>query len=125
MRVKFIGWSVAAGLAVALTVLLTGVASGPPSAPAAGVSQDGASANAATAEFKIDGMYCSLCAANLARVLEEQPGVLAARVDFDKKLAIVDYGAKETTAEQIEKTIDDFGAFRAELVSGPVTTSKK
>ncbi|MBI4485273.1 MAG: heavy-metal-associated domain-containing protein [Acidobacteria bacterium] len=63
-----------------------------------------ASRNGTTAEFKIDGMHCTLCAANLARVLKEQPGVESARVDFEKKLALVQYDATKTTTEQIEKT---------------------
>lgn len=83
------------------------------------------SPNTAGAEFKIDGMHCSLCAANLARVLEEQPGVATARVDIDKKLAVVQYDATKTTTEQIEKTIEETGVFRAELVSRPVPQEKK
>lgn len=84
-----------------------------------------ASGTAATAEFKVDGMDCSRCAANLARVLEKQPGVVAARVDFDKKRAVITYDGKKTTVGQIEKTIEDSGVFRAELVSRPVPKDKK
>lgn len=83
------------------------------------------SSNTVAAEFKVDGMDCSRCAANLARVLEEQSGVATARVDFDKKLAVVQYDANKTTAEQIEKTIEETGVFRAELVSPPLTKDKK
>ncbi|MGH9159487.1 MAG: heavy-metal-associated domain-containing protein [Vicinamibacteraceae bacterium] len=83
-----------------------------------------ASSNTTTAAFKVDGMDCSRCAAHLARVLQEEPGVEAACVDFDTKLAVVHYDAKNTTAEQIEKAIEDSGVFRAELVSGSITKDK-
>jgi Cu+-exporting ATPase len=83
------------------------------------------SSNTAAAEFKVDGMDCSRCAANLARVLQEQPGVATARVDFDKKLAVVQYDATKSTAEQIEKTMEETGVFRAELVSRSLTKDEK
>lgn len=116
MRPKLIGLSVAAGVVIGVVVLSRGAVSGPNSSSVGGVP-DGAAVNAATAEFKLDGMYCSLCAANLARVLEEQPGVVVARIDFDEKLAIVSYDAKKMRAEQLEATIEDSGVFRATLAS--------
>ncbi len=83
------------------------------------------SSHTAAVEFKVDAMDCSRCAANLARALEEQPGVATARVDFEKKLAVVQYDANTTAAEQIAKTIEETGVFRTELVSRPVTKDKK
>ncbi|MPY89460.1 MAG: hypothetical protein GEU99_16225 [Luteitalea sp.] len=204
MRVKFIGWFVAAGGAIALMLLVTGVLSGPTSAPAAAAPPDGAreavvsvsglvcsicansleahlrkmaavdevtvdldkqvatlrvkpdvdvtdlqikdvvrtagfrvtniewrgeataaSGEKATATFTIDGMDCTRCAANLARLLEEEPGIAAARVDFENKRAVVDYDANTTSPEQIEQTINDLGVLRAEHVSTPATKDKE
>lgn len=116
MRLKLIGVPVAAGVVIGLVVLSTGALSGPNSSSVGGVP-DGGAVNEATAEFKVDGMYCSLCAANLGRVLEEQPGVVAARVDFDKNLAIVSYDASKMSAERLKATLEDSGVFHADLAS--------
>jgi copper chaperone CopZ len=89
---------------------------GTSSTPAAGQPHRGLLA-ATTAEFKVDGMFCSLCAANLGRVLGEQPGVVSARVDFDDKVAVVQYDPKTTTSEELEKIIEESAIFRAELMS--------
>ena len=79
------------------------------------------SMNSTSAEFSIEGMHCSLCAANLARVLEEQSGVGSARVDLENKRAVVRYDTTKTTIQQIEKTIEETGVFRAELVNRPLS----
>lgn len=78
-----------------------------------------------TAEFTIHGMECALCAANLARVLQEEPGVLSAAVDFEQKRAVVTYDTDKTSPEELKKTIDDFGVFRAELVSPGTPTDRQ
>jgi copper chaperone CopZ len=40
--------------------------------------------------FPVEGMACANCAADVAHHLHEVPGVKSAKVDFDKKLALVD-----------------------------------
>jgi copper chaperone CopZ len=71
----------------------------------------------ATAEFAIAGMECGRCAASLARVLEALPGVASARVDFDKRIALVRYNATQMTTDEIESAIEESGVFEAKLVS--------
>lgn len=48
--------------------------------------------NLAKAEFSIEGMTCAIgCAATIQKNLNKKNGVKTAKVDFDKKLAMVEY----------------------------------
>lgn len=78
----------------------------------------------AKAEFTIDGMTCAIgCAATIQKKIAKMEGVKSASVDFDRKLAMVEYdNAKVTPTSLIEtvtnvadnykvsdmKTVDDF-----------------
>jgi len=49
-------------------------------------------ASYAKAEFTIDGMTCAVgCAAAIQKKISKMDGVKSAKVDFDKKLAMVEY----------------------------------
>ena len=78
----------------------------------------------AKSEFTIDGMTCAIgCAATIQKKIAKMEGVKSASVDFDRKLAMVEYdNAKVTPTSLIEtvtnvadnykvsdmKTVDDF-----------------
>jgi len=78
----------------------------------------------AKAEFTIDGMTCEIgCARAIEKKLAHMDGVKSATVDFDRKLAMVEYdeamvnhnSLKETVTEVADiykvgdmKTVDDF-----------------
>lgn len=60
-----------------------------------------------TATFKIDGMTCSMgCAKTIERKLTETEGIQDAKVDFDKKEAIVSFDAAILSTEKITKTVE-------------------
>lgn len=88
-------------------------------------SEAKATLNHATAEFEVTGMACARCAANLARVLEQQPGVTSAQVDADKKVARVAYDSTKTDPESIIKAIESLGVFRATVRKGASPTGSQ
>lgn len=83
----------------------------------------------AKAEFTIDGMTCQIgCAATIQKKISKMNGVKSATVDFDKKLAMVEYNEAKVTPITLEevvtklsdtykvsdmKTVDDFSSKKA------------
>jgi len=64
----------------------------------------------AKAEFTIEGMTCAIgCAKKIEKKLSEMEGVKSATVDFDKKLAMVEYEEGKVTTSSLEKTVTDVG----------------
>ncbi len=83
----------------------------------------------AKAEFTVEGMTCAIgCAATIEKKIAKMDGVKSAKVDFDKKLAMVEYDVAKVTTSSLEetvkktgetysvkdmKTVEDFGAKEA------------
>lgn len=60
----------------------------------------------AKAEFTIDGMTCAIgCAATIQKKLGKMSGVKYAVVDFDKRLAMVEYDEANVTPALLEQTV--------------------
>lgn len=60
----------------------------------------------AKAEFTIDGMTCQIgCAATIEKKIAKMEGVKSSVVDFDKKLAMVEYDEAKVTPSLLEKTV--------------------
>lgn len=60
----------------------------------------------AKAEFTIDGMTCAVgCAATIEKKIAKMEGVKSATVDFDKKLAMVEYNEAKVTPTSLEETV--------------------
>lgn len=60
--------------------------------------------NPATASFHIEGMTCAIgCAKTIEEDLSNMDGVQSASVDFDKKLATVDFDADVLSADDLVK----------------------
>ena len=60
----------------------------------------------AKAEFTIDGMTCQMgCAAQIQKKIARMDGVKSAKVDFDKKLAMVEYNEAKVTPLNLEETV--------------------
>ena len=76
----------------------------------------GGSTASARAEFQIEGMDCERCAANLAKMLQEHPGVTSAEVDFATKIARVMYEPGRTDRNAIAKTIESLGVLKAKPI---------
>lgn len=63
-------------------------------------------ANYAKAEFTIDGMTCAIgCAATIQKNISKMDGVKSATVDFDKKLAMVEYNDAKVTPTTLEEAV--------------------
>ena len=59
----------------------------------------------AKAEFTIEGMTCAVgCAATIQKKLGKMEGVKGARVDFENKLAMVEYDEAKVTPTSLENT---------------------
>lgn len=83
-------------------------------------------ASYAKVEFSIDGMTCAMgCAKTIEKKMAKMEGVKSAKVDFDKRLAMVEYDEAKVTPSSLEETVskvadiykvkdmhkvDDFGA---------------
>ena len=60
----------------------------------------------AKAEFNIEGMSCAIgCARTIEKKLNEMEGVKIAKVDFDKKMAMVEYDEAKVNPESLEATV--------------------
>lgn len=60
----------------------------------------------AKAEFNIEGMTCEIgCAKTIEKKLAKMDGVKSAKVDFDKKLAMVEYDEAKVTPTSLENTV--------------------
>lgn len=60
----------------------------------------------AKAEFTIDGMTCAIgCAASIQKKISKMDGVKSATVDFDKKLAMVEYNEAKVTPLTLEEAV--------------------
>jgi Cu+-exporting ATPase len=89
----------------------------------------------AKAEFTIDGMTCAMgCAAQIQKKIAKMDGVKSATVDFDKKLAMVEYNNAKVTPVNLEeavakvsetykvsnmKTVEDFSAEKNKSTCAP------
>lgn len=63
-------------------------------------------ANYAKAEFTIEGMTCAMgCAKTIEKKMAKMEGVKSATVDFEKKLAMVEYDDAKVTPESLENTV--------------------
>ncbi|WP_412559464.1 cation transporter [Winogradskyella sp. MIT101101] len=79
----------------------------------------------AKVEFSIDGMTCAMgCAKTIEKKMAKMEGVKSAKVDFDKRLAMVEFDEAKVTPKSLEdavtgvaeiykvkdlKLVDDFG----------------
>lgn len=60
----------------------------------------------AKAEFTIDGMTCAIgCAATIEKKIANMEGVKSSKVDFDKKLAMVEYDEAKVTPTLLTETV--------------------
>jgi len=64
----------------------------------------------AKAEFTIEGMTCALgCAKTIEKKMAKMEGVKSATVDFDKKLAMVEYDEAKVTPTTLEEVVKKAG----------------
>jgi len=64
----------------------------------------------AKVEFSIDGMTCAIgCAKSIERKMAKMEGVKSAKVDFDKRLAMVEYNEDKVTTESLKETVKMVG----------------
>lgn len=60
----------------------------------------------AKAEFTIEGMTCAIgCAKTIEKKISGMEGVKSATVDFDRKLAMVEYNEDKVTPASLEETV--------------------
>ncbi|WP_296385887.1 heavy metal-associated domain-containing protein [Winogradskyella sp.] len=63
-------------------------------------------ASYAKVEFSIDGMTCAMgCAKTIEKKMAKMEGVKTAKVDFDKRLAMVEYDEAIVTPKSLEETV--------------------
>lgn len=64
----------------------------------------------AKAEFNIEGMTCPMgCAKSIEKKLANLDGVKSAKVDYDRKLAMVEYNEDIVTPNSLEETVKKVG----------------
>lgn len=64
----------------------------------------------AKAEFTIEGMTCAMgCAKTIEKKMAKMEGVRSATVDFDKKLAMVEYDEAKVTPTSLEEVVKKAG----------------
>ncbi len=69
-----------------------------------------ADAKLVTTSFTIEGMTCAIgCAKTIEKELNETNGVKKATVDFDKKLATIEYDSSNQKPENLIKIVEKTG----------------
>jgi copper chaperone CopZ len=69
-----------------------------------------ANATYAKAEFTIEGMTCAMgCAKTIEKKMAKMEGVKSAKVDFDKRLAMVEYDEAKVTPSSLEEVVKKAG----------------
>ena len=64
----------------------------------------------AKAEFAIEGMTCQMgCAKTIEKKIAKMEGVKSAVVDFDKRLAMVEYDNAKVTPMSLEAAVESVG----------------
>lgn len=64
----------------------------------------------AKVEFSVDGMTCAMgCAKTIEKKIAKMEGVKTAKVDFDKRLAMVEYDEAKVTPKSLEATVTKAG----------------
>ncbi|WP_370000998.1 cation transporter [Winogradskyella sp.] len=62
----------------------------------------------AKVEFSIDGMTCAMgCAKTIEKKMAKMDGVKSAKVDFDKRLAMVEFDEAKVTPKSLEEAVTD------------------
>ena len=85
----------------------TGTAAATESTTATGAKPTAAVGKIETASFSIEGMSCAvMCASKIEKELSNAEGVQKAKVDFEKKMATVEYDAGKTTPEKLVETVE-------------------
>jgi mercuric ion binding protein len=75
-----------------------------------------------TASFTIDGMTCPEgCAKTIEKKLSEMDGVQNAKVDFDKKLATVNFDLDKLKSDDLVKAVESTGDGQTYKVSNVKT----
>lgn len=65
-------------------------------------------ASYAKAEFTVEGMTCAVgCARTIEKKLAKMEGVKSAKVDFEGKLAMVEYDEAKVTTNALEETVSN------------------
>lgn len=57
----------------------------------------------------VAGMSCTSCAKGIKAMLKRTPGVIAAEASFERREAVVDYDANQTSHEKIVEAINKLG----------------
>ena len=73
--------------------------------------------SSARAYFSVSGMHCAACATTANRVLEQQPGVIAADISFASELGRLRYDPAMTDPASILKSLNQLG-YAARLIGG-------
>ncbi|WP_299367426.1 heavy metal-associated domain-containing protein [Winogradskyella sp.] len=64
----------------------------------------------AKVEFGIEGMTCAMgCAKTIEKKMAKMEGVKSAKVDFDKRLAMVEYDEAKVTPKSLEEAVSKAG----------------
>lgn len=64
----------------------------------------------AKAEFSIDGMTCAMgCAKTIEKKIAKMEGVKSAKVDYDRRLAMVEYDEAKVNTNALEATVTKVG----------------
>ena len=62
-------------------------------------------AKTTSATYMISGLHCSMCSGTVERSLSKVPGVRAIKVDFNTKMAKIDFDEAKVPAERVSQLI--------------------
>jgi Cu+-exporting ATPase len=59
--------------------------------------------------YKVIGMHCASCSANIERTIKKQVGVNTISVNYGTEEAKIDFDTQKTTLENLSKAIEPLG----------------
>ena len=75
-----------------------------------------------TANISIDGMACEKsCAGKIQKTLSEKAGVTSCEVNFEDKVAIIEYDDQQISDEEIISTIEDLNKGQYQVTKVEIT----
>ena len=60
-------------------------------------------------KLNIEGMHCTGCSTRLEKILSNTKGVKKAVVNFENKLATIEYDSKKLVIQEIYSAVEDAG----------------
>lgn len=106
------------------TILVSAVVSVLACCSVGGTATAATQASPSTTTLHIEGMTCGGCATAVKLLLQKTPGVVAAKVSYEEKQAVVTYDAGKTTPANIAAAVTETLSYEVTVVDATARASR-